>query len=196
MSTNPTTKPTTKPATTAELFTVWTDDDGNQYAAEQNGPKRLLFAVKFEERQSFGYSIQAAATINSEQFEGGIKAATLYALRNYYFSTDTITWFEGRELDNAAREQKPTPSRTLSQAISYPERVKISEDTLTAIIQLIAPRCRHETKAKLRRRLSNPECLKNYGIFDRLTIFPTVSYCAGQDYPGELATVRKLIIEG
>lgn len=179
-----------------ELFTVWTDDDGNRYAAEQVAPDRLLFAVSFAERQAFGYSLQASTAINSESFEGGIKEATLYALRNYYFDKAAISWFEGRELDNAAREQKATPQRTLTQAISYPERVTISDDTRAAIIATIAPRCRYETRAKLDRRLQYPESLKNYGIFDRLTIFPTVSYCAGQDYPAELATIRKLIIEG
>jgi hypothetical protein len=74
--------------------------------------------------------------------------------------------------------------------------VTIDADTRAAIVALIAPRCRHETRAKLDRRLKNPDGLKNYGIFDRLTIFPAVSYCAGQDYPAELATLRKLIIGG
>lgn len=179
-----------------EIFTVWEDADGNQYAAEQVEPGRLIFGVSFKDHQAFGYSLQAAALLDSTQIEGGIKSAVDYALRNYYFDKAALSWFEGRELDKAAREQKPTPERTLSHAISYSERVEIDGEIRAAIVALIAPRCRTETRAKLDRRLRNPDSLKNYGIFDRLTIFPTVSYCAGQDYPAELATLRKLIIEG
>jgi hypothetical protein len=179
-----------------EIFTVWQDADGNQYAAEQVEPGRLIFAVHFAQRQAFGHSLQAAAALDSTQIEGGIKSAVDYALRNYYFDKAALSWFEGRELHKAASEQKPNPERTLSHAIAYPDRVTIDADTRAAIIATLAPRCRHETRAKLDRRLRNPDSLKNYGIFDRLTIFPTVSYCAGQDYPSELATLRKLIIEG
>lgn len=38
---------------------------------------------------------------------------------------------------------------------------------------------------------------RNYGIFRRLTIRKKygASYCAGQDYPGEIRTIQKIIIK-
>lgn len=65
---------------------------------------------------------------------------------------------------------------------------------------LLAGRSRGANRAKLLSRISNvPLSLwSNYGIYQRVQIDAdgSFSYCAGQDYPGEIAYIRKLIIEG
>lgn len=167
---------------------VWTDDTGNHYAAQELQPGKIGFYVyRSTSRDSYGTTDQ---TPNPD-----IKSAVYYALTEHYFNADALSWIENRELFYAARDQNPTPQRSLANAISYPERCPISDETRNEIVRLLTYRCRVETTRTIRHRLENPAALSNYGIYDRLQIAPTVSYCAGQDYPGEIRTIRELLIK-
>lgn len=59
---------------------------------------------------------------------------------------------------------------------------------------------RKETKAKIQRVLEfHLSSIGSYGIYEGLHFDPLKSdwsYCAGQDYPSELAFIRKLILKG
>jgi hypothetical protein len=85
-----------------------------------------------------------------------------------------------------------TGQLTLSHCISY--NIPLTTRQKNLLVKLLGERCRSTTKEALYRRLAYPESIKNYGILDRVAILPHVEYCAGQDYPAEIATVRKIII--
>lgn len=76
---------------------------------------------------------------------------------------------------------------------------KLTEDQKTSLFVLLVGRSRAETREVLNRRINLPLSLwPNYGIFGRVTLEDNerFEYCAGQDYPSEIAYVRKLIIKG
>lgn len=87
--------------------------------------------------------------------------------------------------------------QNLSAAIS-------AGDTLTdkqkdELYGLLAGRTRAATREKLERRINLPLSLwPNYGIFSRVHFDSDggVSYCAGQNYPSEVAYIRELILKG
>ena len=75
----------------------------------------------------------------------------------------------------------------------------LTEEQKDSLSALLLGRCRQQTREKFFRRLNLPLSLwPNYGIFSRvhLEYDGEFRYCAGQDYPSEIALVRKLIIEG
>lgn len=63
---------------------------------------------------------------------------------------------------------------------------------------VLAPHCRAATREKLARRFALPLSLwPNHSRFYRLHFDNArVSYCAGQDYPSEIAELRALILKG
>ena len=85
---------------------------------------------------------------------------------------------------------------TLRARISYSN--DLSETEIDNMVLLLGHKCKAETKAKLYRRLRLVSLMPCYGIYDRVMIHDNgnVSYCAGQSYPDEIRTVRKLILEG
>lgn len=75
--------------------------------------------------------------------------------------------------------------------------VPIDPCDVAALVNLLGHRCREETKELLRARLENVDALPSFGIFGRVMLDDHgPSYCAGQDYPSEIATVRRLILHG
>lgn len=70
----------------------------------------------------------------------------------------------------------------------------LTEDEKDQLVALFTAKCRHETKTRFRRHLDTSS-MPNYGIFRRVELNP-VEYTAGQDYPGEIRTVRDLILKG
>lgn len=75
--------------------------------------------------------------------------------------------------------------------------VPLSETDIDALVALFGERCRAGTKVILRVRLESVPRIPSFGIFGRVILHDDgVSYCAGQDYPREIAIVRKLLIEG
>lgn len=79
------------------------------------------------------------------------------------------------------------------------EQGSLTQDEQDALLSLIGGRCRRPTIDALRRRIALPLSLwHNYGIFGRVMFNEdgqTVCYYAGQDYPTEIAAIRKLILE-
>lgn len=70
----------------------------------------------------------------------------------------------------------------------------LTEDELHALARLLGARCHNKTKDRLFYAIKYNQ--KTYGIFDRVCIRPEVYYCAGQSYPDEIRTVRKLLLGG
>jgi len=74
---------------------------------------------------------------------------------------------------------------------------KLSEEQKQAFLRIFGYRTRQRTKEELERFVQNPCGYRTYGIYDRVQFFPDdpyCTYCAGQDYPSEIATVRSLIL--
>jgi hypothetical protein len=75
--------------------------------------------------------------------------------------------------------------------------VDLSPTDVDDLVKLLGHRCAAKTKEILAARLANVESLPNYGILDRVLLNDEgVSYCAGQDYPSEIAAVRRIIVQG
>ena len=77
------------------------------------------------------------------------------------------------------------------------QKSKLNEKDIEEIVSIIGARCQHKT---LRRLRINLECstsyIPQYGILERLIKEENGwSYCAGQSYPDEIRTVRKIILE-
>ncbi len=83
---------------------------------------------------------------------------------------------------------------TLSYRVNH--KIDLTEDEVYAVVAVIGDHCQQKTKDKLCRRLALVSLMPNYGIYDRVIISPRASYCAGQSYPDEIRTVRRLILEG
>lgn len=70
----------------------------------------------------------------------------------------------------------------------------LTEDELNQLVSLLGNRCRQATKNRLFYAIKFNQ--RRYGIYDRVCIRPEVYYCAGQSYPDEIRTVRKLLLGG
>ena len=85
---------------------------------------------------------------------------------------------------------------TLSTLIN--DNADLTEQQKISLFSLLSPRCRQETKVALARKINNvPLSLwSNCGILGRVHVENdgTFSYCAGQDYSAEIATVRKCVL--
>lgn len=91
-----------------------------------------------------------------------------------------------------------TTFRNLSHAIST-DGARLTDTQKNQLFGLLAGRTRAGTRERLQRRINLPLSLwPNYGIFQRVQFEPDggVSYCAGQNYPAEIAYIRALIIKG
>ena len=86
---------------------------------------------------------------------------------------------------------------SLSDAVN--DGITLSPEQQVALLRLIGSGCRAQTKDRLARRLALPLSLwTNYGIFSRVYLryrSEGVHYCAGQDYTGEVRTVRQCVLE-
>lgn len=65
-----------------------------------------------------------------------------------------------------------------------------------SLFELFGKGCRENTKRALRACFEdNCRRVKSYGIIRRVQLSEDgASYCAGQDYPSEITTVRKILI--
>ena len=70
----------------------------------------------------------------------------------------------------------------------------LNDAQIMRLMQMLGKGCQRRTKEKLERRLIHAHIQQNYGIYDRLKVFPEVHYVAGQDYTREISTIRKLLI--
>lgn len=89
-----------------------------------------------------------------------------------------------------------TKKTTLATLIN--DNAELTGAQKKSLFELLSKRCRKDTKIDLSRKINDvPLSLwSNYGILGRLHVEQdgTFSYCAGQDYVGEIATVRKCIL--
>lgn len=86
---------------------------------------------------------------------------------------------------------------TLEKLIS--SQGSLNEAQKQSLFELLAKGTQARNRDKLWRRIFMlPLSLwSNWGIYSRVLIDEKgVSYCAGQDYPSEIRTVRKLVLEG
>jgi hypothetical protein len=74
---------------------------------------------------------------------------------------------------------------------------KMNEKDKAEIFKILSSRCRQKTKELLAKRLDKHlDLIPEYGILNRLIKEEHGwSYCAGQSYPDEIRTVRKIILE-
>ncbi len=74
---------------------------------------------------------------------------------------------------------------------------ELTENDIDQLVALLGSRCRENTLRKLRINLELcASQIPIYGILDRLMKENDEwSYCAGQSYPDEIRTVRKIILE-
>lgn len=81
---------------------------------------------------------------------------------------------------------------------SEPVELTLTEDDIAAIVRILGGH--RKTKYTIARNLEHPYRIKPYGILDRLMFDISETfleghwhYCAGQDYPAEINTVRGLL---
>jgi hypothetical protein len=102
------------------------------------------------------------------------------------------------DLDSRVRAYKELVQQdgyqdSLAQRITC--RVQLTEKEQASALALFGKGCRAETKQRLRFTLAMIQAIRNHGIFNRVLICEeAVSYCAGQDYPSEVALVRDLLL--
>lgn len=76
--------------------------------------------------------------------------------------------------------------------------IVLTEKAIDDFVCVLGKGCRHNTKIDLRSSAKHGFWgFKNYGIFERLQLGNTNGwgYCAGQDYIGEIAEVRRLLLK-
>lgn len=79
--------------------------------------------------------------------------------------------------------------------------VDLSPSEIDDVLAVIGRRARMGTVARLARALRVAPELPSYGIYSRLIVTErglpgTANYVAGQDYPAEIAVIRKLLLRG
>lgn len=73
----------------------------------------------------------------------------------------------------------------------------VTDGEANAAVAVLGVRCRETTKARLYWALRACPNMARHGIYERLYFHEDgqlCSYCAGQDYPAEIRTVRELLI--
>lgn len=101
---------------------------------------------------------------------------------------------------------KRQPQITLSNVISgcyldwekgwISKKIELTEDQKSAFVHVFGKGCTERRKEHLRRFINNLEGERTYGIYDRIVFGDygiPCQYVAGQDYPSEVAYIRKLI---
>lgn len=73
----------------------------------------------------------------------------------------------------------------------------MTDEDKQEIFEILASRTRQKTRELLARRLyKNLSLIPHYGILERLIKEDYGwTYCAGQSYPDEIRTVRKIVLE-
>ncbi len=73
--------------------------------------------------------------------------------------------------------------------------IQLTEDHKTAFVEIFGKRCSERTKSRLRTFINYPKDFDNCGIYERVVFnhhgIPC-HYVAGQSYPDEIRTIRKL----
>jgi len=78
------------------------------------------------------------------------------------------------------------------------EKITLNEVQQESFVKLFGNRCQQKTKEALRTYISDPyrfgPMLKTTWFYDRVGwVGDKCRYCAGQDYPSEIANIRKII---
>lgn len=76
--------------------------------------------------------------------------------------------------------------------------IELTAACVDDFVYVLGKGCRHNTKVDLRGAAKYGfSGFKNYGIFERLQLdnIKGWDYCAGQDYTGEIAEVRRLLLK-
>lgn len=85
---------------------------------------------------------------------------------------------------------------SLSDLLSYSDRYQLTDEQKQAFVDVIGHRCHERTKARLRSFITYPTGAYNHGIYNRVMFDEGgCQYVAGQSYPDELRTIRKLIVK-
>jgi hypothetical protein len=73
--------------------------------------------------------------------------------------------------------------------------IELSDAHKDAFVEIFGKRCSEATKNRLRIFINNATEFKNYGIYERVVFDhygQPCHYVAGQSYPDEIRTIRKL----
>jgi hypothetical protein len=82
---------------------------------------------------------------------------------------------------------------TLSKRISAGQ--ELTEAEINSLVDLLGYKCYRRTKLNLSSVLGWIPDILNHGIFDRVILENgNAVYCAGQSYPDEIRTVRRLLL--
>lgn len=92
-----------------------------------------------------------------------------------------------------------TLENVISGRVCDPEEGWVSRDIVltekqkASFVYVFGKGCTEKRKRDLRDFIENARNRKSYGIYGRVYFYDeTRRYCAGQDYPSEIALVRKL----
>lgn len=176
---------------------VWIDGDGHKCAAQAVSDSRILYHVRRENAPDNYGAIEPPFIADSEELSPEFFEGVFCGYRAKVSNLGQMSWIESRELSEAARDQNPEPTRYLSDAVSYPERVNLDDATRAELVKLLTKHCQAKTRYEVERALQDPARLRSHWGYSRLTIRGRhgVEYCAGQDYPRELAQIRAALIK-
>lgn len=76
------------------------------------------------------------------------------------------------------------------------KKIELTEEQKSAFVHVFGKGCTERRKEHLWRFINNLEDERTYGIYDRIVFGDcgaSCQYIAGQDYPSEVAYIRKLI---
>jgi hypothetical protein len=98
-------------------------------------------------------------------------------------------------------EYKFTLSNVISGRIYDKEKgwidceTKLSDEQKDSFVEIFGKRCSEQTKRRLRTFINYPKDFDNHGIYERVVFDhygQPCHYVAGQSYPDEIRTIRKL----
>ena len=87
--------------------------------------------------------------------------------------------------------------RSSDKQYTYTDLKKeLNKDDIKQISEILGHRCRKDTKAKIKKRLKDfAGSVPVYGVVNRLICEKgRWQYCAGQSYPDEIRTLRKIFL--
>jgi hypothetical protein len=84
-------------------------------------------------------------------------------------------------------------SFTLLDVLNYPEQYPLTPEQIQSLVEMLCRRCRVKTWNRIRSALTYRQGVSAISIYERVQITPSVQYFAGQDYPAELAYIRKTL---
>lgn len=127
-----------------------------------------------------------AVKMNTHSNETGNTTMSIITLNS---ATEAATVFKNVNFDKFVQDSVTVNGQAYT--------LELSDEDIQEITELMTKRCKLDTKIDFKQALSEPKHIASYSILERLAFDADYGwhYVAGQNYVGEIKTVRNIILK-